>query len=69
TDAQIRSNLKKFMGTATVILISHRVTTLMAADQIIVLKDGRIVDSGTHEELIARPGLYRDIYDIQEANE
>ncbi|MCC8017359.1 MAG: ABC transporter ATP-binding protein/permease [Lachnospiraceae bacterium] len=69
TDAQIRGNLKKFMGTATVILISHRVTTLMAADQIIVLKDGRIVDSGTHEELIARPGLYRDIYDIQEANE
>ncbi|MCD8324981.1 MAG: ABC transporter ATP-binding protein/permease [Clostridiales bacterium] len=69
TDAQIRSNLKKFMGTVTVILISHRVTTLMAADQIIVLKDGRIADSGTHEELIARPGLYRDIYDIQEANE
>ncbi|MCD8153082.1 MAG: ABC transporter ATP-binding protein/permease [Clostridiales bacterium] len=69
TDAQIRGNLKKFMGTATVILISHRITTLMAADQIIVLKDGRIVDSGTHEELIARPGPYRDIYDIQEANE
>ena len=50
---------------ATVILISHRVTTLMKADQILVLQDGRRVDLGTHAELISRPGIYRDIYDIQ----
>ncbi|MCD8230601.1 MAG: ABC transporter ATP-binding protein/permease [Clostridiales bacterium] len=69
TDARIRSNLKEYMGNATVILVSHRTTTLMAADQIIVLKEGKLVDSGTHEELISRPGLYREIYDIQSGRE
>ena len=47
------------------ILISHRIPTLMQADRILVLEDGRISDLGTHEELIARPGIYREIYDIQ----
>ncbi len=69
TDAQIRHNLKDAMGNATVILISHRLTTLMDADRILVLKDGRIIDSGTHDELISRPGLYRDIYEIQSGKE
>ncbi|MCD8300166.1 MAG: ABC transporter ATP-binding protein/permease, partial [Clostridiales bacterium] len=54
TDALIRKNLKEAMGSATVILISHRITTLMAADNILGLKDGKIIDSGSHEELIAR---------------
>lgn len=65
TDALIRANLKRSTGDSTVILISHRITTLMAADQILVLKDGRITDSGTHEELISRPGLYQTICEIQ----
>ncbi|MCC8151257.1 MAG: ATP-binding cassette domain-containing protein [Lachnospiraceae bacterium] len=69
TDAQIRANLKKYMGSATVILVSHRITTLMAADRILVMKDGKIVESGTHEELITRPGLYQDIYQIQSGKE
>ncbi len=69
TDAQIRHNLKKAMGSATVILISHRLTTLMEADQILVLKDGEIIDAGTHAELISRPGLYREIYEIQSGKE
>ena len=47
------------------ILISHRITTLMQADKILVLDNGRVVDLGTHGELISRPGMYRDIYDIQ----
>ncbi|MCD8151227.1 MAG: ABC transporter ATP-binding protein/permease [Clostridiales bacterium] len=65
TDAQIRANLKKYMGSATVILVSHRITTLMSADQILVMQDGKIAESGTHEELITRPGLYQNIYQIQ----
>ncbi len=65
TDALIRRNLKASMEQATVILISHRISTLMEADQILVLKDGAIADRGTHEELLEHPGLYRDIYDIQ----
>ncbi len=69
TDAQIRHNLKEAMASATVILISHRLTTLMEADQILVFKDGKIIDAGTHEELISRPGLYREIYEIQSGKE
>ncbi len=69
TDARIRHNLKDAMGSATVILISHRLTTLMEADQILVLRDGEIIDAGTHAELISRPGLYREVYEIQSGKE
>ncbi len=65
TDEKIRNALKQYMGHATVILISHRISTLMDADQIIVLERGRIAQQGTHRELIAREGLYREIYEIQ----
>ncbi len=69
TDVIIRQRLREAMGKATVILISHRITTLMAADAIVVLKDGQVVDSGTHRELIGRKGLYRDIYALQSGKE
>ena len=65
TDAAIRAALRQNLGDATVILISHRVTTLMQADQILVLDDGRVADLGSHAELVQRPGIYREIYDIQ----
>lgn len=65
TDAKIREALKDEMGRATVILISHRITTLMQADCILVLDDGKVAQMGTHEELIAQEGIYRAIYDIQ----
>ena len=65
TDAKIRAALREGTAGATVILISHRITTLMQADRILVLENGRVSDIGTHEELISRPGIYREIYDIQ----
>lgn len=65
TDTKIRRALGAHQGTATVILISHRVTTLMQADKILVLENGKISDLGTHQELISRPGIYKEIYDIQ----
>ncbi len=65
TDTKIRHALRENLGDATVILISHRVTTLMQADRILVLDNGRVSDLGTHQELISRPGIYKDIYDIQ----
>ncbi len=65
TDVKIRTALRERVKGATVILISHRVTTLMQADRILVLDGGRVADMGTHAELISRPGIYRDIYDIQ----
>lgn len=65
TDSNIRSSLRKYLKNATVILISHRITTLMQADCILVLENGRVTDLGSHQELISRPGIYRDIYNIQ----
>lgn len=65
TDSKIRAALREKLADATVILISHRVTTLMQADQILVLEDGRVSDIGSHQDLISRPGIYKEIYDIQ----
>ena len=65
TDAKIRKQLQESLGQSTVILISHRVTTLMQADKVIVMDKGRIVEEGTPEELQTAGGLYQKIYDIQ----
>lgn len=65
TDYNIRLALKEQMREATVILISHRVTSLMGADEIMVLNQGKIEECGTHGELIQRNGIYRRIYEIQ----
>ncbi len=65
TDAKIRQALKKNLGGSTVILISHRITTLMQAECILVLDKGRIAEMGSHEELMKKGGIYRHIYDMQ----
>ena len=65
TDTRIRRALKEKMKDATVILISHRITTLIEADRILVLNHGKEEESGTHRELIERDGIYRKIYEIQ----
>ena len=67
TDAKIRKGLKENTKDATVVLISHRITTLMQADHIIVLDHGRIAEEGTHESLLKQDGLYAKIFDIQMA--
>jgi len=65
TDAKIRQSLKTDTAGATVILISHRITTLMKADVIMVLEDGKISEIGSHEELVAMEGIYKRVYDLQ----
>ncbi len=65
TDAKIRKQLHDNLGDSTVILISHRVTTLMQADQIVVLDKGRIVEMGTPDELLQKGGVYAKIYEMQ----
>ncbi len=65
TDAKIRQSLFATRRGATVVFVSHRIQTLMRCDRILVLDRGRVEELGTHEELLARGGLYRRIYDIQ----
>lgn len=65
TDKKIRDALHTQTKDATCIMISHRVSTLMSADQIIVMGHGKILEQGTHRELLAQKGLYRRIYELQ----
>ncbi len=65
TDVKIRKNLEKQFSKATVIIISHRITTVMNCDNIIVLNDGKIAEQGTNDELIKKNGIYKKIYDRQ----
>lgn len=67
TDAKIRAALRDQLKGTTVIIITHRVTSLLNADRILVLDRGKAVGFGTHDELFASCGLYREIYEIQQA--
>jgi ATP-binding cassette subfamily B protein len=65
TDAKIRAGLKERVKDAAVIIISHRTSSLMHADRILVLKDGAVEETGSHRELLARNGSYRRIFELQ----
>lgn len=69
TDARIRERLKERSRDVTTIIISHRVTTLSEADLILVLDHGRLIQSGTHEQLVSQPGLYQRVWSIQNSLE
>lgn len=65
TDRQLRENLKKNIGDATVIMVAQRISTIVDADRILVVDDGQIAGNGTHEELLKSCSLYREIAEIQ----
>ncbi|MBR5942673.1 MAG: ABC transporter ATP-binding protein [Clostridia bacterium] len=67
TDRRIRKALRENTENKTVILISHRIVSLMEADKILVLDKGRVAQLGTHEELVAADGIYKRIYEAQSA--
>lgn len=66
TDAKIRDALRRHHGSGILFIISHRITTLCEADHILVLDHGKLVQQGTHSELIREEGLYRRIAEIQD---
>ena len=65
TEHIIQQALSVLMQGRTTCVIAQRLLTLKSADQILVLDNGRIVQRGTHDKLLAEPGLYREIYDLQ----
>lgn len=65
TEHQLQQALEEVMKNRTTIVIAHRLSTVMAADNILVMDKGKIVDQGTHEELIKRGGLYKNYWEIQ----
>jgi subfamily B ATP-binding cassette protein MsbA len=65
TESNIQASLSELMKNRTNFVIAHRLSTIMNADRILVMNEGRIVDFGAHLELMARPGIYRDLYTEQ----
>lgn len=65
TEGAIREAMERLMQGRTTFIIAHRIQSVMVADLILVLDKGRIVQMGSHQELLAGPGIYREIYDLQ----
>ena len=69
TDATIRQELKEKKEKTTTFIISHRINTLAEADKILVIDDGKIVEAGTHQDLINKEGMYKRVWEIQNSLE
>ena len=65
TENAILNNLQSIMEGRTSVIISHRVSSAKLADKILVLDDGYVVEQGTHEDLMASGGVYKELYDKQ----
>jgi subfamily B ATP-binding cassette protein MsbA len=65
----VQRALANLMQGRTTIVIAHRLTTIHRADKIVVLDRGRVVDAGTHDQLMSRGGIYRDLYELQFSDE
>jgi ABC-type multidrug transport system fused ATPase/permease subunit len=68
SEQYIQKSLKKLMKGKTVIAIAHRLSTLKEMDRLIVMDNGKIIEEGTHNELLKRKGAYHRFYQIQSLN-
>jgi ATP-binding cassette subfamily B protein len=69
TEAEIQDTLERVAERRTTIMIAHRLSTVVRADEIVVLEDGRVAERGTHEGLLARGGLYAEMWSRQQAED
>ena len=65
TEVQIQQAMRRLMRDKTCFVVAHRLSTIKNADLILVVRDGNVVESGTHKELMAKGGFYREMYDAQ----
>jgi ATP-binding cassette subfamily B protein len=65
SEQKIQEAIDPIIQSRTSILIAHRLSTILAADEILVVKDGQIVERGQHKELVSRDGVYRELYETQ----
>ncbi|MFW5952031.1 MAG: ABC transporter ATP-binding protein [Gemmatimonadota bacterium] len=68
SEALVQDAIERLMEDRTVLVIAHRLSTVRKADRIVVMRDGAVVDQGTHDELLEREGLYRRLYQLQFAD-
>jgi len=65
TERRLQRSVDRLLAGRTSLVIAHRLATIISADRILVLHHGRLIEEGTHEELYARDGIYRDLFDLQ----
>ncbi|MCJ9671538.1 ATP-binding cassette domain-containing protein, partial [Neorhizobium sp. SHOUNA12B] len=65
TEQRIRTAMRRYAADRVTIIVAHRLSSLMHADRILFMEEGRIVESGTHDELLALGGRYKALYDLQ----
>ena len=65
TERAIQQNLRRITRGRTALIIAHRLSTIRHADRILVLTDGRVAEEGRHDQLVARGGIYADLWHVQ----